>query len=160
MQVDRKNSISLESSWTITTTNMTCKMLKTELEKMLNRKISESTFTRLKRDCRVAGLPLTRENLPIISVAKVYSSKHKMPAIYTLQLFKSFGELPALELTKEQLLTYLINRTGAHKTTIYRWLPDEITTSTVKDVILKAVTYCIKNKQDVDYPEKSKGLLK
>jgi len=135
-------------------------MLKTELETLLKRKLSDSTFTRLKRDCRAAGVPLTRDNLPLISVAKVYSTKHKMPAIYTLQLFKSFCEIPALALTKEQLLAYLSNRTGAHKTTIYRWLPDELTPAAINDVIMRAVTYCIKNKQDVDYPEKSRGLLK
>lgn len=131
-------------------------MLKTELEKNLGRKMSDSTYTRLKRECKQAQIELCRENLKIISVAKTYSAKHRLPVAQTLKLFKSFSELPELSLTREQLLTYLIGRTGAHKTTVYRWLPDEINDTTVKETIIKAVSYCIRNKQDVDYPERSK----
>ena len=131
-------------------------MLKTELEKNLGRKMSDSTYTRLKRECKQAQIDLCRENLKVISMAKTYSTKHRLPTAQTLKLFKSFGELPELSLTREQLVSYLIGRTGAHKTTVYRWLPDEINDTAIKETIIKAVSYCIKNRQDVDYPERSK----
>lgn len=131
-------------------------MIKKELETKIGRSLSDSTFNRLKRDCKVAGVELNRENLQIISVAKNYSSRHNIPVPKTLKLFKIFEQLPKLSLEKSELIGYLKNRTGAHKTTIYRWFPDNFNPSKdVSEVMFKALLYCVKNKK-IDYPEREK----
>lgn len=136
-------------------TNFT-KMIKKELETRIGRTFSDSTFNRLKRDCKVAGVELSRENLQIISVAKNYSTRHNIPVHRTLKLFKNFEQLPKLSLDKSELISYLKIRTGAHKTTIYRWFPDDFNLSEdVSEVMFKALLYCIKNKK-IDYPEREK----
>ena len=131
-------------------------MIKKELETRIGRTFSDSTFNRLKRDCKVAGVELSRENLPIISVAKNYSTRHNVPVPKTLKLFKNFEQLPKLSLTKVELISYLKNRTGAHKTTIYRWFPSDFNPDRdVSEVVFRALIYCVKNKK-IDYPEKER----
>ena len=131
-------------------------MLKKELEIKIGRTFSDSTFNRLKRDCKVAGVDLNRENLQIISVAKNYSTRHNIPVPKTLKLFKNFEQLPKLSLEKSELISYLKIRTGAHKTTIYRWFPSNFDPSKdVSEVMFKAMLYCVKNKK-IDYPEKER----
>ena len=131
-------------------------MIKKELETRIGRTFSDSTFNRLKRDCKVAGVELNRENLQIISVAKNYSSRHNIPVPKTLKLFKIFEQLPKLSLEKSELIGYLKNRTGAHKTTVYRWFPDNFNPDRdMPEVMLKALLYCVKNKK-IDYPEKER----
>ena len=131
-------------------------MIKKELETRIGRSLSDSTFNRLKRDCRIAGVDLSRENLQIISVAKNYSSRHNIPMPKTLKLFKNFEQLPKLSLSKVELIGYLKNRTGAHKTTIYRWFPENFNLSKdVPIVMFRALLYCVKNKK-IDYPEREK----
>ena len=125
------------------------------IEKFLGRKISESTYYRIKLALFNAKLILNKENLMIISQFKKLSKKHRIPLQIIINYFLEISNID-VKISGKNLYLYLekITNYKPHRTTIIRWfdcyIPEKIYSSDEsKSIILNALIYNLRRKNNV-----------
>lgn len=131
------------------------------LEKHLKRKISDSTYFRIKRVMCDNNLPITRENLEVVASIKRVCVKHRITLEIGLTYYLKTANIQT-SLTGKKLFEYVQNLTHnkPHRITITRWFdggykPEKIyTTVEISKVLLSAFLYNLRTKNN-DTQQKS-----
>ncbi len=129
---------------------------KKQLEKYLTRKISDSTYFRIKRVMSENNLPLTTANLEVVATIKNECTKHRTPFELGLSYYLKIANIE-VKINGVELYQYLqkITNHKPYRTTIVRWFdgsfnPDKTyQTSELSKVLLHAFLYNLRNKNNV-----------
>lgn len=125
---------------------------KKHFEKHLNRKISDSTYFRIKRVMTENNLPITRDNLEVLATIKTECTKRRIPLEIGLTYYLKTANIQT-SLTGKKLFEYVqhITHNKPHRITITRWFttgynPEKIyTTVEISKILLNAFLYNLRS---------------
>ena len=129
---------------------------KKQLERCLNRKISDRTYFRIQRVMRENDLSITRDNLKNVAAIKTECRKHRIPLEIGLLYYLKIANIQTQTLTGKKLFEYVefVTQYKPHRITITRWFeggykPEKIYNSVeVSKIMLNTFLYNIRRRNN------------
>jgi hypothetical protein len=136
---------------------------KKQLEKYLNRKISDSTYFRIKRVMTENNLCITKVNLEVISRIKKECTKHRIPLEIGLSYYLKTANIQT-NLTGAKLFEYVqhITQNKPHRITLTRWFidgykPEKVyTTAEISKILLNAFLYNLRTTHNATHKKSNR----